>query len=322
MMKRVRMFSVIAVIGALAVAAFLVWRWRSGVSTDDAFVRADLVQVAAEVGGRVVASEIEENQHVEVGQVLYRIDDTDYALKVAQAQANLAAATADAKRAEESSSATRSDLRTGQVRLEDAERELRRQEQLVSGGAAVQASVDRAGTSAAVAAQTLRTARVGVSAAMAAVEAAQARVPAAQAALDLARRELSYTEIKAPASGTASKVDLQVGELVQRGQPILAIVPDERFVVANFKETDLDGIHVGDAVDIDIDAFPDGDFEGSVQSIGAGTGAMFSLLPADNASGNFVKVVQRVPVRISMTTAPAVQLPAGVSATVTVRKTP
>ena len=297
-MTRVRMFTVVAVLGLVALSGFLWLRWQAGVSTDDAFVRADLVQVAAEVGGRIVEARVQENQHVEAGEVLYRIDDSDYALKVAQAEANLAAATADAKRAEESSSATRSDVRAGQVRLEDAERELRRQEQLASGGAAVQAPVDRAGTSAAVDAQSLRTARVGVSAAMAAVEAAQARVPAAQAALELARRELSYTEVKAPAAGVASKVDLQVGELVARGQPILAIVPDARYVVANFKETALSDIHVGDPVSIDVDAYPDADIEGSVSSIGAGTGAMFSLLPADNASGNFVKVVQRIPVKL------------------------
>jgi membrane fusion protein (multidrug efflux system) len=311
-------FGGVALLVLLVVGGGLYWRGMQGVSTDDAFVRTDLVQVGAEVAGRVVEVHVKENQHVKAGDTLYVIDRTDYELKVAQAEANLAAAVADAKRAEESAAATRSDYRTGQLRLSDAERELARQAQLANGGAAVQAAVDRASTSKDVAEQTLKTAYVGLSAAMAGVEAAQSRVPAAEAALSLARHELANTEIKAPADGVASKVDLQVGELVNRGQPLLAIVPDDRYVVANFKETDLSWIHVGDPASIDVDALSGPDLEGKVESIGAGTGAVFSLLPADNASGNFVKVVQRVPVRIAIDQLPNAELPAGLSATVTV----
>lgn len=314
-----RVFLGIAVAVVVLVGGGLFWRAQLGVSTDDAFVRTDLVQVASEVSGRVTEVLVRENEHVDAGQTLYRIDSTDYQLRVAQAEANLAAAMADAKRAEESASLSRSDLRTGQLRLTDAERELARQAQLATGGATVQASVDKATTSKDVAAQSLRTAMAGVSAAMAGVEAARSKVPAADAALALAHHELANCEIKAPSAGVASKVDLQVGELVQRGQPLLAIVPDYRFVVANFKETDLSEIHVGDPATIDVDALAGDDLVGSVESIGAGTGAVFSLLPADNASGNFVKVVQRVPVRIAIAELPNVPLPAGLSATVTVR---
>ncbi|MEQ1505553.1 MAG: HlyD family secretion protein [Myxococcota bacterium] len=314
------LFVGVALATVLVVGGGLWWRNAQGVTTDDAFVRADIVQVASEVSGRIVEALVSENQHLAAGDVLYRIDRSDYELRVAQAEANLAAAVADAKRAEESAAATRSDLRTGQFRLADAERELERQRQLASGGAAVQASVDRANTSKDVAAQTVHTGYVGLSAAMAAVEAAQSRVPAAEAALALARRELANTELEAPAAGVASRVDLQVGELVQRGQPVLAIVPDARFVVANFKETDLSEIAVGNDVAIDVDALPGDDLRGKVESIGAGTGAVFSLLPADNASGNFVKVVQRVPIRIALIEPPPVELAAGLSATVTVHR--
>ncbi|MCA9494988.1 MAG: HlyD family secretion protein, partial [Myxococcales bacterium] len=142
----------------------------------------------------------------------------------------------------------------------------------------------------------------------------------AEAALALAHQKLENCEVRAPASGVASKADLQVGELVNRGQAMLAIVPDERYVVANFKETSLSEIHPGDAVEIDVDALSGHPLEGRVESIGAGTGAVFSLLPADNASGNFVKVVQRVPVRIAFLTPPTEPMPAGLSATVTVRR--
>jgi membrane fusion protein (multidrug efflux system) len=313
-------FAVVALVILAAVGGYLLWRRSLGVSTDDAFVRADIVQVASVVAGRVVEVDVAENQHVAAGDVLYRIDPTEYDLKVRQAEATLAAAVADAKRAEEGAEATRSDIRTGQVRLADAERELKRQEQLVSGGAAVQAAADRANTSKQVAASTMATARAGLSAALASVEAAQARVPAAEAALALAKKELDDCAVKAPSAGVAAKADLQVGELVSRGQPMLAIVPDERYVVANFKETSLSEIHVGDAVSIDVDALSGPALEGTVETLGAGTGAIFSLLPADNATGNFVKVVQRVPVRIRFTAPPPVALAAGLSATVTVHR--
>lgn len=313
-------FTVVALVVVVVVGGGLWWRNAQGVSTDDAFVRADVVQVASEVSGRIVEVKVAENQHVAAGDVLYVVDRSEYELKVRQAEANLAAAVADARRAEEAASATRSDLVTGQVRLADAERELARQAQLASGGAAVQASVDRASTSKDVARQSVRTAYVGLSAAMAGVEAARSRVPAAEAALALAERELANTEIKTPSDGIASKADLQVGELVQRGQPVLAVIPDGRYVVANFKETDLADIHVGDYVSIDVDALRGADLTGAVDSIGAGTGAVFSLLPADNASGNFVKVVQRVPVRIKLDAAPDAALAAGLSATVTVHR--
>lgn len=306
---------VIAVVGGT-----LWWRAAQGVTTDDAFVRADLVQVTAEVSGRVVEVLVAENAHVDAGQVLYRIDPAEAELRVRQAEANLAVAVADARRAEESAAATRSDVKTVEVRLADAQRELDRQQQLVTGGAAVQAAVERAGSSKDVAKQSVQTARVGLSAALSAVEAAQARVPAAEAALALARRDLANCDVVAPAAGVAAKVDLQVGEVVNRGQPMLAIVPDHRYVVANFKETSMASIHVGDRVSIDVDALEGPALDGTVDSIGPGTGAVFSLLPADNASGNFVKVVQRVPVRIRFGEQPAGSLPAGLSATVTVHR--
>ena len=266
----------------------------------------------------MVEVQVKEGQHVAAGDLLVRIDDTDYRLHVAQAQANLAAAEADARRAEEGAVATRSDIAMGKVRLSDAERERKLQEVLAAGGASVQAAVDRARAASAMAAQGIRTAQAGLDASQAAVAAAQARVPAAQAAVDLALRELEHCEVRAPHAGVASRVELQPGELLERGAPVLAIVPDERYVVANFKETDLERIHVGDPVKIEIDAYPQRPLAGTVESIGAGTGAVFSLLPADNASGNFIKVVQRVPIRIALRGEPPSDMAAGLSANVTV----
>jgi membrane fusion protein (multidrug efflux system) len=162
-----------------------------------------------------------------------------------------------------------------------------------------------------------------VSSAVAAAEAqarlAHAREKAAEAALDLAKLQLSYTKVVSQVDGTVTKLAVHEGQLISVGQPIAAIVPDETYVVANFKETQIDGMKPGQAVDVEIDAFPGRTFHARVDSLAAGTGARFSLLPPDNASGNFVKVVQRVPVRIAWVDPPKdVVFRPGLSADVTV----
>ncbi len=158
-----------------------------------------------------------------------------------------------------------------------------------------------------------------IDAAKAQAAAAQARVQAAQAALALAKLQLGYTRVVAPIAGIVSKVKLQPGQIVAPGQPIAELVPSAIYVEANFKETQIGGMRPGQRAEIHVDAFPGRSFEGKVQSLSGGTGARFSLLPPDNASGNFVKVVQRVPVRIQLTNPPDdIQLEAGLSVDVTV----
>jgi membrane fusion protein (multidrug efflux system) len=148
---------------------------------------------------------------------------------------------------------------------------------------------------------------------------ARARADSAQAALDLAKLQLSYTRIEAPADGVLSRLAVREGQLAQPGQQVVALVPNTTYVVANFKETQVGKMHAGQRAEISVDAFPGRTFEGRVDSTSPGTGARFSLLPPDNASGNFVKVVQRVPVKIAWTNVPAdVKLAAGLSADVTV----
>jgi len=143
---------------------------------------------------------------------------------------------------------------------------------------------------------------------------AHARVQSAEAALDLARLQLSYTKIVAPADGLASKLAVHEGQLVAVGQPIVVIVPTVTYVIANFKETQVGKMRPGQRASISIDAYPHREFEGKVESLSGGTGSSFSLLPADNASGNFVKVVQRIPVRIGWVNLPSdVSLRAGLS---------
>jgi len=157
-----------------------------------------------------------------------------------------------------------------------------------------------------------------IAAARAQADLAHARVKSAQAQLELARLQLSYTAVKAPADGVASKLTVHEGQLVAVGSPVIELVPTETYIIANFKETQLDKMKPGQRADIKVDAYPGKKFEGKVESLSGGTGSSFSLLPADNASGNFVKVVQRVPVRIAWTRAPDVPMRAGLSVDVTV----
>jgi membrane fusion protein, multidrug efflux system len=158
-----------------------------------------------------------------------------------------------------------------------------------------------------------------IAAARASSDLANARVRSSEAALALAKLQLGYTRIAAPADGFASKLTVHEGQLVSVGQPLIELVPTSTYVIANFKETQVGSMHLGQPAEIEIDALPGRKFEGKVESLSGGTGASFSLLPADNATGNFVKVVQRVPVRIAWVNPPAdISLRAGLSADVTV----
>jgi membrane fusion protein, multidrug efflux system len=158
-----------------------------------------------------------------------------------------------------------------------------------------------------------------IAAARANADLANARVRSAQASLALAKLQLGYTKISAPADGFASKLTVHEGQLVTTGQPLIQLVPNATYVIANFKETQVGHMHVGQPVEITVDALPGRSFAGKIDSLSGGTGASFSLLPADNATGNFVKVVQRVPVRVAWVNPPGdVDLRAGLSADVTV----
>lgn len=226
--RRFGAFLLVAFAVSAAVGAYLWWRNQDGVSTDDAFLRADTVQVPAEIGGRIIEVLVRENQHVAAGDLVLRIDDSDLRLRLVVAEANLAAAQMDAQRAADAIAITRQDIRTAEVRTADAQREQALQQELAGAGAAVQAGVDRATTTVAVAAQGVETGRAGLKATESAAEAAKARVAAAQGAVDIARRDLTLVEVRAPASGTVSKFELQPGELVQRGQATCVLVADAR----------------------------------------------------------------------------------------------
>ena len=320
--RRRWLFPAVAVLLAAVAAGFGLRAYlaRFDQGTDDARVEASVVPVAPTVGGRIVHVLVQDNQVVKKGELLVAIDDADFAARAAQAEADLAtaraqAAAADAQVAAAAAAASKADVEAGKAVLD-----LRRAEKLKVGGSISEQVLDdtraASGTSRAGAA----TAAAQVTAARAQARLAHARVKSAEAVVELARLKLSYTRIASPADGQISKLDVHEGQLVAAGQPLGELVPLQTYVVANFKETQLGRMRPGQKADVEIDAYAGRTFPGVVESISGGTGARFALIPADNASGNFVKVVERVPVRIAWAKPPPpdVALRAGLSAYVTV----
>jgi len=315
---------ILAILGAVALLASgavgaHAYRTRGEVSTDDAQVEADVVALAPRVGGAVAEVLVADNAHVTAGQPLFRVDDADYQARVRQAAGKLATAQAQVVAAQAQAEAARAGLTRSQADAEKAQLDLSRAEALRQGDAiaAQQFDATRIQNQAARAGEGAT--RAQYAAALANAELARAGVQSAQADLDLARLQLSWTVVRAPAAGTVSRLGARGGQLVQAGQNVGQLVPDATYVVGNFKETQTGGIRPGEDVDVSIDAYPGRNLRGRVESVSGGTGARFALLPPDNASGNFVKVVERVPVRIAWVSPPAeLPLRAGLSATVTV----
>lgn len=291
---------------------------RSHVSTDDAAVDGHIVPVVAKVGGYVAKVNVGENDEVKEGQTLVQLDTAELAVKLAQADADLAAARASAGGGGQAEA---------QVQIATGQRGA-----LVAQIGAAQANVNRArdnfnrmqelAAKQIVSQQTLNSARGQLDAATAELAAAQrqaaaaggtvtgaqagtrvasARLEAMEAARANAALQLSYTRITAPAAGAVSRKTVEVGQLVQPAQQLMSIVADSgAWVTANFKETQLSKMKVGQVVQIDVDAYKGCEATGHVQSISGATGSKFSLLPPDNATGNFTKVVQRIPVRVAI----------------------
>jgi membrane fusion protein, multidrug efflux system len=300
---------------------------RTFVSTDDAFVEGTVHMIAPRVGGAVLRVAVDDNAAVRAGNLLVELDPEPFQVALAEAEAGLEAVrrAADAARAAlEEARATTGRLDAA-VAARDAERMAKaalctkaeadrdRARRLYPKGVISKDEVEQEETSAAAAAAVLRaaeallteakTARVAHDAAIAGAEAAARRsegeVNRLLAAVGQARLQLSYTRVVAPANGLVTKKSVEVGDVVAPGRPLMAIVPTEGlYVVANYKETNTTRIAPGLAVRIEVDAIPGRTYRGRVDSLMAGTGAVFSLFPPENATGNYVKVVQRIPVKI------------------------
>lgn len=305
---------VVIVLLAIAATAIIVVWWlyaRQYESTDDAFIAAHIVHIAPQVSGQVKAVLVKDNQDVQAGQVLVKIDPSTYQVALDQAQAALAqaqgkVAQAQAQQAVDQANALQAGAQVlvAQANARNAEQELQRYQHL-SKAAVSQQQLDNAVAAATSGAAKVEAAQKQAAAAQAqvkasvtAIETAQAAVKSAQANVEQAKLMLSYTQITAPQSGLVTKKSVVEGNYVQVGQQLMAIVPHHVWVTANFKETQLTHMKPGQPVEISVDAFPGIDYHGHVDSIQAGSGAVFSLLPPENATGNYVKVVQRVPVKI------------------------
>ncbi|WP_295651072.1 HlyD family secretion protein [uncultured Mucilaginibacter sp.] len=283
--------------------------------TDDAQIDGDISPVVARVGGYVDTIMFEENQHVTQGQLLVKLDDRDYKVKLEQALSTqkLAGASVGVSESQiyatEANSATaKANVENAQIKLAQAQRDYDRYANLVKDGSVTkqafeQAQVTRDAAQAALhaAQEQYKAAQEQVTGTKNQLNVTNSGVTQKQGDIDFAKLQLSYTNIVAPSSGIASKKNVQIGQLVQAGQTLFSVVDDNSlFITANFKETQMDHLRSGEKVDIVVDAFPDTKIEGTVYNFAPATGAKFSLLPPDNATGNFVKVVQRVPVKIKI----------------------
>ena len=285
------------------------WYISSGrfVSTDDAYVRANMVTVSSNVSGRVVSVDVKNNQYVKEGQVLFRTNDATYRAIRDKADASLAAAKlqVDSMRATYRQRLT--DLKAAQDTTAYAQREYDRQASLLASHTVSQAQFDQARHALDAAKQQVAAADQAIAAALAALGGdpniateKHPLVEQAQAQLEQAELDLSDTVVYAPENGTVTLVDkLPVGTYLTPAMPTFALVgTDQVWIEANFKETDLTHMKQGQAATIDVDAYPDVTFKAHIDSLSPGTGSEFSVLPAQNATGNWVKVVQRLPVRL------------------------
>ena len=292
---------------------FLYWRYASGrVSTDDAFIEAHVSPVSSRVKGTVVKVLVEDNQWVNAGNTLFVLDQSDYRAKKDQSKAALNVEQAKVKEEEsevlieqKAVDVVRADLTADEADLQRISLDLMRYRKLLEKQEVSQQQYDL------VYANTV-SARAKVEADRKRLEEAQnevvlaraklnsniASVNKAQANLDEAELNLSYTIISAPVSGRITNKKVEVGQVVQPGQPLIALVEKNPWVVANFKETQIKHMRQGQRAIIEVDAYPGRKFYGHVDSIQSGSGAAFSLLPPANATGNYVKVTQRVPVKI------------------------
>jgi membrane fusion protein (multidrug efflux system) len=311
--KRILGFAVGAVVlVALIIGGTIYWlNARHYESTDDAFVDAYSTQMSPRVPGQVTRLLFSDNQHVTAGQPLLLIDPRDYEAKLDQAKAQQASAEATVRQAQAQVVVQQASVDQATANVQVAQADLVQAQQdydrfhAINPHAVTRQQIDAATATFHSAQAKLEANRQTVDGAKAQVSAAQAQVLAAQASLQqaaantrAAELQLSYCTIVAPVSGIVTHRSVDAGNYVSAGQPLFALVQDDRWVTANFKETQLAGIRPGQDVDLSIDAVPSVTFHGKVDSFQAGTGTVFSTLPAENATGNYVKIVQRLPVKI------------------------
>jgi membrane fusion protein, multidrug efflux system len=309
-----RRLVVLAILGAVLLSGGAAWFVLNAgyETTDDATIEAHVIQVSPKISAHVKAVHFDDNYHVKRGDLLIELDPRDFDVSRASAQANLASAQsklaeteAQQKVAQAGLGQAKADLASSQATADNAQADLERNDRLYQTHV-----IDRREYDASIAQAKSDVANVDSSGKKVASQEAQVRLAAAQyaaasageqqaeAQLREAQLQVSYTKIYAPFDGRVTKKSVEPGDYVQPGQTLFSLVPPEVWVVANFKETQLKNMRVGQPVSVQVDAVPGHDFKAHVDSFQVGTGSRFTLLPPENATGNFVKVVQRVPVKI------------------------
>ncbi|HXD45571.1 MAG TPA: HlyD family secretion protein [Pseudolabrys sp.] len=327
--KRLRMM-LLVVLPAIALTGGGLFYMMGGryIETDNAYVGAQKVLITPDISGKIVHVAVREGQHVNPGDELFTLDKQPFQIALDGAKAKLAAAKTDYVKAKTTLSSLITLAELAQKNAAIKQRDVERKQKLLFSQAGSQADVDTAAAGMVTAELQAKFTQQQRDTTLAQLlgdkdlpleqfpEYAQAK-----AALDNAERDLAHTVVRAPISGTATQVDnIQLGRFVAAGTPVFSVVDDEApWVDANPKETDITWLRVGQKATLDVDSFPDHTFTGTVTSVSPGTGAQFSILPPQNASGNWVKVVQRVPVRITFDKNEATRLlRAGMSVTVSI----
>ncbi|HZZ41496.1 MAG TPA: HlyD family secretion protein [Tepidisphaeraceae bacterium] len=312
-MKKVVVGGIIGLVLVLGIVVGVAW-WmyaRQFETTDDAFIDAHTERVAPQVAGRVLRVLVADNQEVKAGDPLVEVDPADFQAAVEQAEAGVAEARGKLAQAEAQKQVAQAtveqgdaDVEQAKVSEENAKAQLGRYEGLSKEAQSPQRLDDlRAAARNAEAQRVAMEKKVvaeeaQVQLAQSQIVSGQADVQAAQARLDQAKLNIGYTGVRATIAGRVTNRNVQAGDYLTSGQQLMVLVPDEVWVTANYKETQLARMRVGQEVEISVDAYPDMEFRGKVDSVQKGSGAWFSLLPPENATGNYVKVVQRVPVKI------------------------
>jgi membrane fusion protein (multidrug efflux system) len=288
-------------------------------STDDAYVTGTIVPISSQVKGKVVAVFVSDNQLVNAGDPVFQIESDDYAATVEQSEKGLLSLVAEKNQilalieeGKQSLAKAQADFVSAKAQEDLAYKDIARYEELVKSRTVAQSEYDRVRSQWQVAQASANSARAGISKEDAGVQSLEAqlktqqmKIAEAQAALRLAKIDLQRTLVKAPLAGRIANKNVDPGKYVQPGQPVLSLANVKGvWVVANFKETQIIKMRVGQPVDIEVDAYPGLPFKGHIDSFQPGTGAVFSLLPPENATGNFVKIVQRIPVKIVLDSEP------------------